>query len=132
MFFSSCVSTTLPAIWNISVSLNGLNVTYPFSFAKHLSESFLFNTPFLRIIASALELPLQYHDGGDVGPAFGAARLARLAATGEAPETVCTKPPVRQTVEPDKTTTDQMAPRREQFTALYTDLRARFAATSTD
>lgn len=36
-----------------------------------------------------------------MGPAFGAARLARLAATGEAPETVCLRPATASRIEPD-------------------------------
>jgi xylulokinase len=38
-----------------------------------------------RILAAALNRPLHYPAGGELGPAFGAARLGRLAATGEAP-----------------------------------------------
>ena len=30
--------------------------------------------------------------GGETGPAFGAARLARLAATGESPDALCRPP----------------------------------------
>ena len=37
-----------------------------------------------RILAAALRRPLTYHAGSEVGPALGAARLARLAATGGA------------------------------------------------
>ena len=38
-----------------------------------------------RILVAALRRPLTYHTGSEVGPALGAARLARLAATGERP-----------------------------------------------
>ena len=38
-----------------------------------------------RILASALDRPLHYHAGAEVGPAFGAARLARLAVTRRRP-----------------------------------------------
>ena len=37
----------------------------------------------------------------ELGAAFGAARLGRLAATGEAPGDVCTPGAVREAVEPD-------------------------------
>lgn len=80
------------------------------------------------MIASAFDRPLHYHEGGDVGPAFGAARLARLAATGEPVSEVCTPPPIREIVEPDAALTRSMAPRRATFAALYRDLRDRFAA----
>ncbi|MEM7443298.1 MAG: xylulokinase [Pseudomonadota bacterium] len=89
------------------------------------------STQWGRIIASALGKPLHYHAGGDVGPAFGAARLGRLAATGEAPTDICTPPPVHETVDPDPGVRDAMAPRYDQFRALYTDLRQRFAAQPT-
>ena len=36
-----------------------------------------------RILASVLDRPLTFHAGGELGPAFGAARLARLAAGDE-------------------------------------------------
>ncbi|MEO1224965.1 MAG: xylulokinase [Pseudomonadota bacterium] len=86
------------------------------------------STAWGRMIASAFDRPLHYHEGGDVGPAFGAARLARLAAGGEAVSDVCTAPPIREIVEPDTALTRSMAPRRATFGALYRDLRDRFAA----
>ena len=84
-----------------------------------------------RMIASAFDKPLHYHAGSDVGPAFGAARLARLAATGEAVSTVCTAPPVKETVEPDAGLHQSMRARRETFSALYQDLRDRFKTAAT-
>ena len=54
-----------------------------------------------EILASVLNRPLTYHAGGEIGPAFGAARLARLAATGENPVDVCTPPPVTHVIAPD-------------------------------
>ena len=62
-----------------------------------------------RILASALDRPLRYHAGGESGPAFGAARLARLAVTGEDPLAVCTPPPVEHVVEPDAELRDRYA-----------------------
>lgn len=78
------------------------------------------------MIASAFDRPLHYHAGGDVGPAFGAARLARLAATGGPVSEVCAAPPIRVTVEPKAALTRSMAARRATFGALYRDLRDRF------
>jgi xylulokinase len=79
-----------------------------------------------RILASALGRPLQYHRGGEYGPAFGAARLARLAVTGEAPEAVCTAPAVEATVEPDAELRDRYVERRVVFRELYGRLRQSF------
>ena len=81
-----------------------------------------------RILASVLDLPLTRFDGADKGPAFGAARLGRLAATGEAPETVCTAPPVLDVVEPDPSLAAAFRPRIEAFRRLYQVLRPEFRA----
>ena len=76
-----------------------------------------------RILAATLGRHLTYHTGSEVGPALGAARLARLAATGERPEEVCTPPPVDRVVEPDAELADRLAPRLERWRALYRVLR---------
>ena len=55
----------------------------------------------LKILASVLNRPLDIHAEGDFGGAFGAARLGRLAATGEDPFTLAVPPPVERVVEPD-------------------------------
>ncbi|HET8728943.1 MAG TPA: xylulokinase [Alphaproteobacteria bacterium] len=82
-----------------------------------------------RILAAALDRPLVYHMGGDVGPAFGAARLGRLAATGENPEAVCTSPPVDLTVTVDPDLAARYAPRLAAYRRLYQALRPIFGAT---
>ncbi|TWA83078.1 xylulokinase [Azospirillum brasilense] len=79
-----------------------------------------------RILASALGRPLDYPVGGEVGPAFGAARLARLAVTGEEPDAVCRPLEIRHTVEPDPALAAALAPRRRLFRRLYGDLTAAF------
>lgn len=75
------------------------------------------------IIAAALGLPLDYLDGGEVGPALGAARLAQIAATGADPHEVCTRPPVRETVQPDPALTARLAPKLARFRAAYPALK---------
>jgi xylulokinase len=60
-------------------------------------------------------------------PPFGAARLARLATTGEAPEDVCTAPSVLETVEPDPQLAELYSPRIELFRSLYRALKPEFA-----
>jgi len=67
------------------------------------------------IIAASLGVTLDYLDGGEVGPALGAARLARLALTGEDPATVCTRPPIRESVAPDPALAERLAPKITQF-----------------
>jgi len=79
-----------------------------------------------QLIAAALNRPLTYRRGAEVGAAFGAARLARLALTGESPESSCTAPPVRNIVEPDNALYQLLAQRRPIFTQLYRDLKNTF------
>lgn len=54
----------------------------------------------LKAIATALNLPVDIPDAGDVGAAFGAARLGMLASGG-ASLSVCTMPEIERTIEPD-------------------------------
>lgn len=79
-----------------------------------------------RVLAAALGRPLVYRDGSEAGSAYGAARLARLARTGEAPEKVCRPPRVRAVIETNQRDIDQLAPKKRMFSKLYQDLRARF------
>ena len=79
-----------------------------------------------RILASALGRPLVYRDGGEVGPAYGAARLAQLGS-GDGPiEKVCAAPPVLYTVEPDTSLADNFAVKIPRFRALYRALQPSF------
>jgi len=79
-----------------------------------------------RILASVLDRSLHYHSGGEHGPAFGAARLARLAVTGEDFVAVCTRPPVEFSAEPVPVLRDRYQRRRGVFQRLYRDLRESF------
>jgi xylulokinase len=79
-----------------------------------------------RVLAAALKQPLTYREGSEVGPAYGAARLARLAKTGEAPTDVCKPPAVRTVIEPDSRDVEQLAAKRQLFSQLYQDIRARY------
>jgi hypothetical protein len=67
------------------------------------------------VLAAALKRPLIYRDASEVGPAFGAARLARIAKTRERAEDVCRPPPVRVVVEPNERDIQQLAPKRKCF-----------------
>lgn len=79
-----------------------------------------------RIFASVLNVPMLRYQGSDKGPAFGAARLARLAVTGEAPEAVCTAPEVLETIEPEAPLVELYGPRIEAFRRLYGALKPEF------
>jgi xylulokinase len=79
-----------------------------------------------RLLAAALDRRLNYRVGSELGAALGAARLARLARTGESPEAVCRLPPLRSTVEPEADLVALLAQRRVLFRRLYQDLKPRF------
>lgn len=72
-----------------------------------------------EIIASAIDMPLTYREASAVGPAFGAARLARLCLGEDKIEEICTPPAISHTIEPNADIRDLFASRRETFTALY-------------
>jgi xylulokinase len=55
----------------------------------------------LKIIATVLGVPVDLPVAGDVGGAFGGARMALMAATGASYKTVCTAPKVAKTILPD-------------------------------
>jgi len=79
-----------------------------------------------ELIASALNLPLRRHQGGEVGAAFGAARLAMLAADPKARvEDICPQPALLDRIEPAPWSAD-LAPRFERFRQLYQALRPLF------
>ena len=80
-----------------------------------------------RILAAALQRPLVFHAAGEVGPALGAARLARIAAGGGSVAEVCRPPPVMRVQEPEPDLAAQLAPRRALFRRLYPALRESFA-----
>jgi xylulokinase len=81
-----------------------------------------------RMIAAAVGAPIARRKGGEVGPAFGAARLGILAATGAAPETVCSAAPIADVTEPEPQLVDAFAAAHERFARLYRVLRPEFAA----
>ncbi|MCG6882795.1 MAG: xylulokinase [Silicimonas sp.] len=78
----------------------------------------------LRLIATALGLPLRLPAGGEFGAALGAARLGMAAATGAAPETLMTPPAMRETIEPDETQRAAYDDAYQAFRAAYPGLKA--------
>ena len=77
----------------------------------------------IRILASVLGIPLHRLEDGETGAAFGAARLARLAATGEDPATICTPPNRLARIEPDPALSAAYADRLARYRALYPALK---------
>ena len=78
-----------------------------------------------ELLAAALNRPLTYRVGGEVGAALGAARLGRLAL-GERThpiEEVCVAPPIDRVVQPDADLSSLLGTRRRTFVRLYQDLK---------
>jgi xylulokinase len=84
-----------------------------------------------QLIAAALNRPLTYRVGSEIGAAMGAARLARLAVTGESPQAVCVMPPIAQIIQPDAELAALLADRRRIFVQLYRDLKDTFVEFAT-
>ncbi len=72
-----------------------------------------------RIIASALDLPLAYLKGGEVGPALGAAKLAMAAVLGGDPAQYCIAPPTDRVIAPEAALQGRLADKYQQFRAAY-------------
>lgn len=79
-----------------------------------------------RILASVLDRPLVYRRGGEVGPALGAARLARLALSGEPASEVCAELPEDFVAEPEPGLRAVYTERLPRFRSIYRSLRAEF------
>jgi xylulokinase len=80
-----------------------------------------------RLIASTLGRPLVRHAGAEVGPALGAARLARIAAGDGSIAEVCVAPPIADEIAPAPALAEQLAPRHAIYRTLYPTLKATFA-----
>lgn len=79
-----------------------------------------------KILASVFDIPLIYRDGGSVGPAYGAARLARLGVTQDTVAEVCKAPPIINVIEPDSQMRDYFADRLALFRSLYASVSGAF------
>ncbi|MGP3696599.1 xylulokinase [Rhodobacter sp. NSM] len=73
----------------------------------------------LQAISTALDVPVLLPAAGDFGGAYGAARLALMAATGAGAE-VAGMPPIARTIQPDR-----------GLTAAFDDAHARYRAAQT-
>jgi xylulokinase len=73
----------------------------------------------LSVLANVLDIPIHRFAEGETGAAFGAARLGRLAVTGEAVDAVCTPPRRVETFEPEPVLVDAYAKRLPQWRKLY-------------
>jgi xylulokinase len=76
-----------------------------------------------QLLADALDLPLVYRAGGEVGPALGAARLAMIGAAGGDVEVairrVCDQPPRQDDHSPRPARADHHQTQLERYRTLY-------------
>jgi xylulokinase len=76
-----------------------------------------------QICADVLGIPVHRVEEGEVGAAFGAARLGRLAATGEEPAEVCTRPRRLASFTPRPSVTAAYDEAYRRWRALYPALK---------
>ncbi|PTE23753.1 xylulokinase [Cereibacter changlensis JA139] len=77
----------------------------------------------LQAIATALDLPVHLPAAGDFGGAFGAARLALMAANGAGAE-IATLPPIARTIQPDRSLTAAFDHGHARYRAAQTAIRS--------
>lgn len=73
----------------------------------------------LKVIAAALNIPVDIPAEGDFGAAFGAARLGLIAATGADPLAICAPPATARTIEPDPALVPAFAEGHARYRKLY-------------
>ena len=72
-----------------------------------------------KILSAAFNLPLHYRGGAAIGPAYGAARLARLCLGEDTVTDICVPPDIEHTITPDEALSDHYATRRQTFQKIY-------------
>ncbi|BFM47963.1 xylulokinase [Marinomonas sp. THO17] len=78
----------------------------------------------LQLLADMFAIKMVYREGGDLGPALGAARLAALGVEGEDKlSELCAKPKIIETFLPDLSQQGMWQEKRGRFQALYHALR---------
>ncbi len=80
-----------------------------------------------KVLASALNRPLQYRDGAEIGPALGAARIAAYGDSGGALEDAFRAPAIVLEVAPDAALSERYAEKHTRFSDLYHHLETSFA-----
>lgn len=76
----------------------------------------------LKLIATALDCPVQLPVAGDFGGAFGAARLGLMAATGAGAE-IATLPQIARTIDPDPSLKDAFDAGHARFRAAQSAIK---------
>lgn len=76
----------------------------------------------LSAIATSLGVPVEIPVAGDFGGAYGAARLALMAATGAGPE-AARRPEIARVIEPDSTLADAFGEAHARYKSTYQALK---------
>ena len=77
----------------------------------------------LKIIATALGIPIDLPASGEVGGAFGGARMGLMAATGAPFAKVCTKPKIARTIMPEKSAQAAYEAAYRRYTKIYSAVK---------
>ena len=77
----------------------------------------------LKIIATALGIPIDVPVAGEVGGAFGGARMGMMAATGAPFAKVCTKPKIARTIMPEKSAQAAYEAAYRRYTQIYSAVK---------
>jgi len=72
-----------------------------------------------QMMADVIKFPLDLPEGAELGGAFGAARLAMLAAKAGSEAEICFKPKIKSRFLPDQARHDALLPRLARFRRLY-------------
>ncbi|CCN34465.1 Xylulose kinase [Vibrio nigripulchritudo SO65] len=75
----------------------------------------------LQIIANILGIKILRYEGGESGPAYGAARLAKLCDTGEPVSSVCHAPKVLEEIVPNPEYQAIYQKKYQEFKTLYSE-----------
>jgi xylulokinase len=82
------------------------------------------STYWLQLLADVFAVPMDYREGGDVGPALGAARLAAIGVQGpQAINEICAKPALVKRYQPNLKNSARYAEKRGRFQDLYQRLK---------
>ncbi|ASP47082.1 xylulokinase [Cognaticolwellia beringensis] len=79
-----------------------------------------------KILASVLNRPLIYREGGEVGPAFGAARLARIGVEKLSASSVCNSSKVKLIIDPDKVMQKYYRVQHKKYQDIYQSVKEHF------
>ena len=69
-----------------------------------------------------LKKPLSYRQGAEVGPAYGAARLAKLGTSTLSPSDVCLAGAIIHVIDPDQTMSSYYSKQHKKYQKHYQNL----------